>query len=67
MNATLIVLGIVAVVIGGFASMYTETQVQNHLWGLYQTTSTSSPYSGLAVPLVIGGIVLIMVGVASKK
>ncbi len=66
MNRTLLIIGIVAVVLGIIAKSYSVTTSQSHLWGLYSTASTSTPYSSLSIPLLIAGIVLGIVGVVIK-
>ena len=64
MNKALIIIGVVLLAIGIVAGVFTSTQ--SHLFGLYSTTST--PYAAYMIPLLIGGIVLIIVGaVAGKK
>ena len=62
MNQTLIIIGIVVVVIGLFAGIYTITTTEEHVWGLFTSTETSSPYANLSLPVLIGGIILIIVG-----
>jgi uncharacterized membrane protein YdcZ (DUF606 family) len=64
MNKALIIIGVVLLAIGIVAGVFTSTQ--SHLFGLYSTTST--PYAAYMIPLLIGGIVLIIVGaVVGKK
>ncbi len=63
MNKPLIVIGVILLAIGIVAGIYTTTQEQ--LFGLY-TTSTI-PYAAYMIPLVIGGIVLMIVGALTGK
>jgi membrane-bound ClpP family serine protease len=58
MKGALIFLGLIVIVLGIVAGVYKTTQ--SHLLGLY--TTTSSPYSNLAAPLIIGGVILIIIG-----
>jgi len=57
-NSSVIVIGIIIAILGFIAGNYKETQT--HLFGLYSTSS--APYSEFMIPLIIGGIILIIVG-----
>jgi uncharacterized membrane protein YdcZ (DUF606 family) len=63
MNKVLIIIGVVLIAIGIVAGVFTTTQT--HLFGLY--TTSSIPYAAYAIPLFVGGIVLIIVGAAAGK
>jgi hypothetical protein len=65
MNRILIAIGIVVAIIGVVAGAVVITTPQ--LFGLVNTEST--PYVQYMIPLIIGGIVLIIVGavIPSKK
>jgi uncharacterized membrane protein YdcZ (DUF606 family) len=64
MKTAFIILGVVVVLLGIAAGAFSSSQ--SHLFGLY--TTTSSPYKDLMVPLIIGGVILIVIGaVVSKK
>jgi hypothetical protein len=65
MNRILIAIGIVVAIIGLIAGALVITTPQ--LFGLVTTSST--PYAQYMIPLIIGGIVLIIVGAVmpSKK
>ncbi len=65
MNRILIAIGIVVTIIGVIAGALVITTPQ--LFGLVTTSST--PYAQYMIPLIIGGIVLIIVGavIPSKK
>ena len=67
MNKTLLVIGIIILALGIFANVFSVTTPQSHLFGLYSTSSSSNPYSIYSVPLLIGGIVLIIVGAVMKE
>ena len=67
MNKTLLIIGIVVLVLGIFANIYSVTTTQSHLFGLYSTSSSSNPYLTYSVPFLIGGIVLIIVGAVIKE
>ena len=67
MNKSLIIIGVVVLVLGIFANVYSETTTQEHLWGLYSTSDTSTPYSPYSTMLLIGGIILILIGVLIKE
>lgn len=58
MKAALIILGVIVVLLGIGTGVYKTTQ--SHLLGLY--TKSSSPYINLAVPLIIGGVILVIIG-----
>jgi hypothetical protein len=57
-NIYVLVIGIVSVILGIIAIYYKETQEQ--FFGLVSTSS--APYAEFAIPLIIAGIVLIIVG-----
>lgn len=63
MNKTLLIIGVVLIALGIFAGAYSTSQ--SHLWGAY--TTTSNPYSSYSIPLIIGGVILIIVGAVIKK
>jgi len=65
MNRILIAIGIVVAIIGLIAGALVITTPQ--LFGLVTTSST--PYAQYMIPLIIGGMVLIIVGavIPSKK
>ena len=65
MNAILVGIGVVVAIIGLIAGALVITTPQ--LFGLVNTEST--PYAQYMIPLIIGGIVLIIVGavIPSKK
>ena len=65
MNSILMAIGIVVTIIGVIAGALVVTTPQ--LFGLVTTSST--PYAQYMIPLIVGGIVLIIVGavIPSKK
>jgi xanthine/uracil/vitamin C permease (AzgA family) len=65
MNAILVGIGVVVAIIGLIAGALVITTPQ--LFGLVNTEST--PYAQYMIPLIIGGLVLVIVGavVPSKK
>jgi len=65
MNAILVSIGVVVAIIGLIAGALVITTPQ--LFGLVNTEST--PYAQYMIPLIIGGLVLVIVGVVvpSKK
>ena len=58
-------LGILLIVLGIIAGVYTRTESQ--LYGLVSTTT--KPYQAYMIPMLVGGVVLIVVGlvVGHKK
>jgi uncharacterized membrane protein len=67
MNKTLLIIGFVVLILGIAATFYSETTTESHLFGLYSTSSTSNPYSAFSIPLLVGGIVLIIVAAVLKS
>ena len=67
MNKTLVIFGTIVVIIGVIANIYTETTSQSQFFGLYSTTNSAKPYATLAIPLIIAGIVLLIVGMVMKE
>ena len=65
MNVILVAIGVVVAIIGLIAGALVITTPQ--LFGLINTEST--PYAQYMIPLIIGGLVLVIVGavVPSKK
>ena len=65
MNVILVAIGVVVAIIGVIAGAVVITTPQ--LFGLINTEST--PYAQYMIPLIIGGLVLVIVGavVPSKK
>ena len=65
MNVILVAIGVVVAIIGLIAGALVITTPQ--LFGLVTTSST--PYAQYMIPLIVGGMVLIIVGVLvpSKK
>jgi hypothetical protein len=64
MKSLLIGIGVVLVLLGIGAWIYQTTTQHDILWGLFHWTSTSTPYQAYALPMLIGGVVLIIVGAA---
>jgi hypothetical protein len=62
MNKSLIIVGVVFLVIGLAAGVFTVTQ--SHLFGLFSTSSI--PYAPYMIPLLIVGIVLIIIGAGTR-
>ena len=60
-NTALILIGIVILLAGIAAGIYEETQTAD-LAGLVITTTTDKPYQDYSIPLIVGGIILIIVG-----
>lgn len=63
MKKSLVTIGVVLLAIGIIAGVFTTTQT--HLFGLYSTSSI--PYAAYMVPLLVGGIVLIIIGAMTGK
>ena len=62
MNKVLLIIGIIALVLGIFAQVYSVTTTHSQVFGLFTTTETTNPFDYLSVPLIAGGIILIIVG-----
>lgn len=62
MNRGLVIIGVVVLILGLLASAYVVTTSEEHFWGLFSTTESTTPYGRFSIPLVIGGIILILVG-----
>ena len=60
MNTILVAIGVVVAIIGLIAGALVITTPQ--LFGLINTEST--PYAQYMIPLIIGGLVLVIVGIA---
>ncbi|MCX6769840.1 MAG: hypothetical protein NT051_04140 [Candidatus Micrarchaeota archaeon] len=58
MNKTLAMIGIVLVIAGVITGAYSISQSQ--MFGLFTTSST--PYQEYMIPLIVGGLVLIIAG-----
>jgi hypothetical protein len=63
MNKLVLIIGIVLVALGIISGLYKTEEKQ--LFGLVTTTQT--PYEAYLIPLLIGGIILIIVGAVLKK
>ena len=66
MNKTLMIIGIIVLILGIFSNVYSITNTESQLFGLYSTSSTSNPYASYSIPLLIGGVILLIVGVVMK-
>lgn len=62
MNTSLIVIGVIVVILGLFALNYSVVVEDEYLGGLVQNQSIEKPYAYIGIPLIIGGIVLLIVG-----
>jgi hypothetical protein len=67
MNKTLLIIGIIALVLGILAQIYSVTTTEDYVFGLFTKSITTQPYDYLAIPLIVGGAVLIIVGVAVRN
>jgi uncharacterized membrane protein YdcZ (DUF606 family) len=63
MNKALIIIGVVLLALAIIAGVFTTTQTQ--FFGLY--TTSSIPYTAYAIPLLVGGVVLIIAGAFTGK
>ncbi len=65
------VAGVLLILLGIAAGSYESTATESHLFGLYYTSTTSTPFQSYMLPLIIGGAVLIIAGIViglrSKK
>jgi len=59
MNKTLVLIGAVLVIAGVIAGAYSVSQSQ--MFGMF--TTSSIPYQNFAIPLIVGGVVLIIAGI----
>jgi len=60
-NTRLILIGIVVLLLGTATGIYEEKQT-TEIGGLISTTATDKPYQDYSIPLLVGGIILIIVG-----
>lgn len=60
-KTVLLILGIILVALSGFAYFFTVTDRESFLGGIYSETETDRPYSNLALPLFLAGILVIIV------
>ena len=63
-NVALVVVGIVVLASGIFCLGYQENSTSSSWWGFYTDTQTVKPYEAAAIPLLVGGGVLTIVGLA---
>ncbi|MCX6741719.1 MAG: hypothetical protein NTX24_00900 [Candidatus Pacearchaeota archaeon] len=66
MNKTLLIIGVIVLVLGILAQIYSVTTTEDYVFGLFTKSITSQPYDYLAIPLIVGGAVLIIVGLAVR-
>jgi formate hydrogenlyase subunit 3/multisubunit Na+/H+ antiporter MnhD subunit len=62
MNLILIIMGVVMLVFSIFAFTYIIVTTDEYLGGIVTEEETETPFRGYTVPLIIGGIILILVG-----
>jgi hypothetical protein len=62
MNTIIVVLGVVLMILGGFAYLYVEVEEERYFGGLFERENIERPFERAALPLLIGGIILIVVG-----
>jgi hypothetical protein len=67
MNKTILIIGIIVLIVGVAANIFTSTTTQSHMFGMFSTSSTTAPYAVYSFPLIVGGIILIIVGFALKE
>ena len=62
MNTALFGVGVVLVILGLIASAYVVTETDEYLFGAFTDTDAERPYAGYAIPLIVVGILLMIVG-----
>ena len=67
MKAVLIFLGVILVVLGILAGLYTTTEVQTYFWGLFSSEETTKPFGVLQIPFIIAGVVFLVLGAVLKR
>lgn len=66
MKSILVIAGIVLLSLGLMATTYTIVSVENKDLGI-QSTQSTAPYEKYAIPLIVGGIVLLIVSLAVRE
>ena len=61
-NKPLILIGVIVLLLGIAAGIYEETQTTD-IAGILAASTTDKPYQDYSIPLIVGGIILIIVGV----
>jgi len=67
MKAVLIFLGVVLVVLGILAGIYTTTEVHTYFWGLFSSEETSTPFEVVQIPFIVAGAVLLVIAAVVKR
>ncbi|MFA6022552.1 MAG: hypothetical protein WC781_00525 [Candidatus Pacearchaeota archaeon] len=69
MNKPIFYIGLVILIIGIFAGVFSITTTQSQFFGLFSTSTTTNPYAVYSIPSMITGIALMVVGwfVGNKK
>ena len=67
MENTLIIVGIIFIVFGLFAGVHTTSTTESFLGGLFTNEELERPYQMYSIPLIVGGIVLILIGALQNK
>ena len=62
MNQILIIMGVIMLVFSIFAFTYVVVTTDEYLGGLVTEEETETPFRGYTLPLIIGGIILVLVG-----
>ena len=63
---TVLIIGVVVLVLGLAAQIYTVTTTEEEGILNQEETKLINPYAGYSVPLMVGGIILIIAGIALK-
>ena len=66
MKTAIIVIGIVILLLAALSYSYAVTETDTYFWGLFKETDVERPYSNFAIPLFVGGLVLIIIGAFMK-
>jgi len=62
MNYIVVGIGVALVIIGIFAQVFAVTTEDEALGGLIQTEDVERPYQQFGLPLIIGGVVVVLIG-----
>ncbi len=57
MNVALLTVGLVVLLLGAVAYMYTVTETDTYLFGAVQDTDAQQPYRNFGLPLIVIGLV----------
>lgn len=67
MRQTILIIGVLFLIFAALAYGYTVTETDSYFGGFFTDQDTTAPYRPMAIPIGIGGLILVIVSAAMAR